>query len=115
MDRYVAFLHKRNSGGWGVSFPDFPGCIATGDDWNAAAENAAEALQFHVEGLLEDKVAIPAPRSPEELLADRKLKENVKGAIITLVPLLPPAGKPERINITVDSNLLRTIDDAANA
>src|SRR5258706_9250468 len=115
MDRYVALMHPRRSGGYGVSFPDFLGCITVGKDWETAVDTAAEALRFHVDGMQEDKLPIPRPRTPEQIQADPSLKENLKGAVLTLVPLLPPAGKPERINITMDTNLLRTVDAAAEA
>jgi predicted RNase H-like HicB family nuclease len=113
MRRYIALLHRRNAGGYGVSFPDFPGCISAGDDWEKATTNGADALRFHVEGMLADGVKLPKARSPEELMADRTLAEWFEGAIITSIPLLPPSGKPVRVNVMLDSVLLHEIDRAA--
>lgn len=28
---YVAFIHRDKEPGFGISFPDFPGCISAGD------------------------------------------------------------------------------------
>ena len=115
MQRYVALLHRDNHGGYAVSFPDFPGCIGAGDTWEEVADNAAAALRFHVEGMLADGEAIPTPSEPEVLRSDPQFADDFKGAMMMAVPLLPPQGKPERINVTVDSNLLRAVDAAAKA
>jgi predicted RNase H-like HicB family nuclease len=113
MRRYIALLHPDATGGYGVSFPDFPGCISGGDDLAEAADQAAQALRFHVEGMLEDGAPIPEPRSAEAL---RKEKPDwFEGATIALVPLLPPRVGVERLNISLDRNLLREIDGAAKA
>src|SRR5579871_4203882 len=113
MRRYVALLHPDQDGGYGVSFPDFPGCISGGDDWEDAAAQAAQALRFHVEGMIEDGEKIPDPRGIDDLYEDPETAKWMTGAVAFLVPLLPPRGKAERLNISLDSNLVRVIDDAA--
>jgi predicted RNase H-like HicB family nuclease len=115
MHRYVALLHRDRRGGYGVSFPDFPGCISAGEDWITAVDAAAQALRLHTEGLIADGAAIPVPRSPEALRRDRAFAEDFEDAVVTLVPLLPARGRQERINITMDDNLLHEIDAAAEA
>ena len=47
--RYVSFIH-RDEAGYGVSFPDFPGCVSVGDTVDDAIRHGSEALAFHVEG-----------------------------------------------------------------
>jgi predicted RNase H-like HicB family nuclease len=113
MRRYIALLHRDEEGGYGVSFPDFPGCISAGDDWEKATTAGADALRFHVEGMLEDGAKLPQARSPEELMADRIVADWFEGAIVTSIPLLPPRAKPERVNVMLDSALLHEIDRAA--
>jgi predicted RNase H-like HicB family nuclease len=49
---YIAYLHKTRKSDYGVSFPDFPGCITAGRTLEEARRMAAEALALHVEGLL---------------------------------------------------------------
>ena len=71
---YVAFIH-RNEAGYGISFPDFPGCISVGTTREDALRHGAEALAFHVEGLVEDGSPIPHPRSPRDINADPTLTE----------------------------------------
>ena len=60
--RYVSFIH-RDEAGYGVSFPDFPGCVSVGDTVDDAVRDGSEALAFHVEGLVDDGKAILSPRS----------------------------------------------------
>ena len=43
--RYVAFIH-RDEAGFGVSFPDFPGCVSIGDTVEDAVCHGSEALAF---------------------------------------------------------------------
>ena len=60
--RYVAFLHDDDEPGFGISFPDFPGCVSDGDTVDDALRRGAEALSVHVEGMLADGEPIPQPR-----------------------------------------------------
>jgi predicted RNase H-like HicB family nuclease len=50
--------------GYGVVFPDFPGCVSAGDTIQQAAEMAAEALALHVASMVEDGEALPEPSAP---------------------------------------------------
>jgi len=34
---YIALVHKEKDSAYGVSFPDFPGCISAGDTLEEAA------------------------------------------------------------------------------
>src|SRR5213082_2505660 len=43
---YIAYLHKDRKSDFGVSFPDFPGCITAGRTLEEARRRAAEALSF---------------------------------------------------------------------
>ncbi len=113
MSRYIALIHRGETGGWGISFPDFPGCISAADGFEEVLDAGAQALRFHVEGMIEDGHTIPAARSLESLQADPEFSDDFKDAIVSLVPLLPPRAKPMRVNISLDSNLLLEIDAKA--
>lgn len=115
MNRYVAVLHRADSGGWGISFPDFPGCVSGGDSFDEALNQGAQALRFHVEGMISDGDTVPAPRPVEDLRADPEFAVDFDGAVVAMVPLLPPRGAPVRINVSLDSALLVEIDAAAKA
>jgi len=44
---YIAHLHKDSKSDFGVSFPDFPGCVTAGKSLEEARRKAPEALAFH--------------------------------------------------------------------
>ena len=110
--RYVSFIH-RDDAGFGVSFPDFPGCVSVGDTVDDAVRRGSEALAFHVEGLSDDGDPIPPPRSIDAIKADPDLAEWRRGADFVLVPLLLDRGSSRRVNISLDRGLLEAIDDEA--
>lgn len=111
--RYVAFIHKDPDTGYGVSFPDLPGCIAVGDTAAKALDSAAEALAFHIKGMEEDGDAIPEPRELDDILADPALEEDRVGAMFASVPLVRDLGSTTRINVSLDLGLLGAIDSEA--
>ena len=110
--RYVSFIH-RDGAGYGVSFPDFPGCVSVGDTVDEAVRHGCEALAFHVEGLVADGARIPPPRSIDAIKADADLADWRQGADFVLIPLLLDRGSSRRVNISLDRGLLEAIDDEA--
>jgi predicted RNase H-like HicB family nuclease len=48
--------------------PDLPGCVATGATIKEAENEIREAIKFHIEGMKEDRLPIPAPRSAVEYI-----------------------------------------------
>jgi predicted RNase H-like HicB family nuclease len=58
---YIAYLHKDSDSDYGVSFPDFPGCITAGKTLDEASRMAGEALALHIQGMIEDGDAVPEP------------------------------------------------------
>ena len=110
--RYVAFLHD-DEPGVGISFPDFPGCVSDGETVDDALRRGAEALSFHVEGMMADGEPIPQPRSLHDIRADKTLAEWRDGATIAFVPLILDKGSPRRVNVWLDAGLLSAIDEEA--
>jgi predicted RNase H-like HicB family nuclease len=113
MIRYIALFHTSPDGGWGVMFPDFPGCISAGDTYEEAMKSGMEALSGHVALMRADGDPIPTPRSLESIRAEAEDWIEWDGAITGLVPLLPPSGTV-RLNISMDQRLLTRIDAAAH-
>jgi len=111
MRSYIALIHKDPRSEFGVSFPDFPGCISAGATLDEARTNAEEALAFHVEGMAEDGDAIPEPSSLEQIMAD---PEN-RDAVAVLIPLREQAARTVRVNITLPEATLAEIDRYAEA
>ena len=46
--------------------PDLPGCVATGESVQEVEVSIREAISFHLEGLREDGLPVPAPASVVE-------------------------------------------------
>ena len=110
--RYVSFIH-RDEAGFGVSFPDFPGCVSVGATIDDAVRQGSEALAFHVEGLVDNGEVIPTPRSIDAIKADPELADWRRDADLVLIPLLLDRGSSRRVNISLDRGLLEAIDDEA--
>jgi predicted RNase H-like HicB family nuclease len=58
---YVAILHKDPDSDFGVSFPDFPGCITAGRTLEEAREMAHQALAGHIAVMREGGDPVPDP------------------------------------------------------
>ena len=110
--RFVAFLHT-DGDGWGISFPDLPGCVSDGATEDEALARGEAALAFHVEGMREDGETLPEPRPLGAIMADPTLAEWRDGALIAYVPLLRDLGSPRRVNVSLDAGLLDAIDREA--
>ncbi len=112
MQHYIALVHGE-PGAYGISFPDFPGCISAGATVEEAVSQGIEALHLHLEGMVEDGTSVPAPSTVEAIRANPEFAEEIDGAVVTLVPVVTPAGKPLRINVSLDEALVAQIDKAA--
>ena len=63
--RYAIVIEKAESN-YSAYVPDLPGCVATGSTVEEAESQIREAIEFHLEGMREDGIAIPAPVSKVE-------------------------------------------------
>lgn len=83
---YVAFLHKDRKSDFGVSFPDFPGCVTAGKTLDEARRLAPEALALHIRGMVEDGEPIPKPSTLDDLSNDPAMKHAVAFLVSVEVP-----------------------------
>jgi predicted RNase H-like HicB family nuclease len=60
--RYAIVIEKA-AGNYSAYVPDLPGCVATGATIEEVDAQIREAIEFHLEGLREDGLSIPAPES----------------------------------------------------
>lgn len=65
--QYLVVIEKGASS-YGAYVPDLPGCIAVGETREEVSRLIHEAIEFHVEGLLENGQPIPPPASQPELV-----------------------------------------------
>lgn len=96
LSAYLALIHKEVRSDYGVSFPDFPGCITAGSTLDEARATAAEALAFHVEGMIEDGEALPAPSALEAVMRER----NNRDAVSLIVDVSERLASTARVDIT---------------
>lgn len=104
---YIALIHKEENSDYGVSFPDFPGCISAGETLEEAKSMAQEAVINHINLLKEMHEQVPAPTTLEEIMS---CPEN-RSAIAFLVEV--PSSHTVRINITLPEDVLSIIDRRA--
>ena len=62
MVKYLVVFEKTNTG-YSAYVPDLPGCIATGRNKSIVEKNIIEAIQFHLEGMKEEKIKIPLSKT----------------------------------------------------
>ena len=60
--RYAIVIEKADSN-YGAYVPDLPGCVSTGETIDEVKQNIAEAVEFHIQGLIEDGEPVPPPTS----------------------------------------------------
>ncbi|HYB10887.1 MAG TPA: type II toxin-antitoxin system HicB family antitoxin [Alphaproteobacteria bacterium] len=83
MRYYVAIVHKDPDSDFGVSFPDFPGCITAGSTLSEATDMAIEALSGHIELMAADGDAIPEPSDIGAMMSNLDFNDGF--------PILVPA------------------------
>jgi predicted RNase H-like HicB family nuclease len=106
--RYAAVI-EQSLDGYGVFFPDLPGCTSGGYDLEHAIANAGEALAMHIEGMIEDGQSLPKSTSLDKLTIEPDCEVHA----IALIK----ADGPNRkvcINVTMDAKLLTAIDRVAS-
>lgn len=107
---YIAYLHKDRKSDYGVSFPDFPGCVTAGSTLEEARSMAVEALSLHIAGMQEDGEPLPEASTLDDLRDDPAMKD----AVAFLVEVTGPE-KTVRFNITARESQLAEIDNRARA
>src|SRR5262245_30900507 len=114
MDQFTYALVHEEDGAYGVSFPDFPGCVYGGRNLEEALARGRETLDFDIAGIDEDGERVPWPRSLTAVKAYPICVEHSKSAAIVAVPIQLP-GRAVRVNVSIDEGLLLSIDQAAQA
>jgi predicted RNase H-like HicB family nuclease len=109
--KFLVVLHTDDGEHYGVTVPDLPGCFSSGDSLDQALLNVHEAIDMHVETLIEDGHGIPLCQS---LTVHRKNKAYKNGVwAVVDAPIEKYLGPAEKINITVPRVMLARIDEFA--
>ncbi len=61
--RKYAVVVERGPNNYSAYVPDLPGCITTGKTLEDVERNIREAIELHLEGMVEDGEPIPEPTS----------------------------------------------------
>jgi predicted RNase H-like HicB family nuclease len=62
MRKYAAVI-ERGPNNYSAYVPDLPGCVTTGKTIEEIKTNIREAIELHLEGLMEDGTPVPEPSS----------------------------------------------------
>ena len=62
-------IYEKSSTGWAAYVPDLPGVVTTGATKTEVRSLIQEAIEFHLDGLKEDRLPIPEPSSEAEVIS----------------------------------------------
>ena len=65
--RKYLVVDEKTKTGYTAYVPDLPGVIATGKTKSIIEKNIFDAIQFHIEGLKEEKLRIPKAQAESEV------------------------------------------------
>ena len=105
MPRYYPAIVERAADGFGVFFPDLPGCTSAGATLQEAVRNAEAALQAHIDLASEHGEAVPDPSELDAVASEPDVVEAARVLVRTDVP-----GRSVRVNITLPEDLLAAVD-----
>jgi predicted RNase H-like HicB family nuclease len=87
---FIAVIFEVPDVGFGIAFPDMPGCIASAATFDEAWGAAAAALTIHLDQMTRDGAVIPTPSSFTGVLAKRQYRT---GVAIRVHPSETPASR----------------------
>lgn len=96
---YLAVFEPTETG-YSVYFPDLPGCVSYGEDFDAAQKQANEALELHIYGMEKDGDEISIPSKTPQVDP-----ETIAGYIVSPVTIFPDLVRTELDNRAVKTNL----------
>jgi predicted RNase H-like HicB family nuclease len=107
---YIAFI-STDGPVLGVVFPDFPGCVSAGKDFEDAVRMAHEALSGHVDCMRNAHLEIPEPRNMEQIKETWEDWPDWKNSeYTTALVALVPNHETRKYTISMDSSLMARID-----
>jgi predicted RNase H-like HicB family nuclease len=62
MKRYLIVIEQTGSS-YSAYAPDLPGCVSTGMTRDEVEKNMREAIEFHIDGLVEEGFPVPQPQA----------------------------------------------------
>lgn len=59
LTEYTIIIHPAEEGGFWVEVPTLPGCFSQGESIEEAIKNIKEAIELHIEALIEENEPVP--------------------------------------------------------
>jgi predicted RNase H-like HicB family nuclease len=105
---YPIVIHKDKKSDYGVTVPDLPGCFSAGSTMDEALAMAREAIELHLEGLIEEGMPIP----DANLIEAHRRNADYAGGTWAMVEFDPAhlRTRSKRVNITLPVGVLESID-----
>ena len=97
---YFGIFEPLASVGYSVYFPDLPGCVSYGENYERAMHEAKDALGLHLYGMEKDGEIIPQPS--DHPLVD---PETLSGFLVSPVTVFPDLVREELDTRSVKTNL----------
>ena len=113
MMNYPIVIHKERGSDYGVTVPDLPGCFTAGRTLDEALAMAQEAVELHLEGLIEHGEVVPRPGTIEDCSRSPRYKGGT-WAVVSVSPARLRL-KAKRINISIPKRVLEAVDRFAEA
>lgn len=77
--KYVVVVEKSKTG-FGAYVPDLPGCVATARTRARVLSLIRQAIAMHIDGLVEDGIAVPKPSAAATTVALPVVRKRRKAA-----------------------------------
>jgi predicted RNase H-like HicB family nuclease len=113
MHRYIALIDGK-AGGYGVSFPDLPGCVAMAPSIDEAFLRAADALREFEADVTVAGASMPPPATAERLRESPEVAAALRdGATLVSVPLVRETARSVKANLSINAGVLAALDAEA--
>jgi predicted RNase H-like HicB family nuclease len=80
---YPVAIHKDAGSDFGVTVPDLPGCFSAGKTLDDALANVREAIELHIESLIDAGEPVPRPSPLDAHVGDPALRGAVWAIVST--------------------------------
>ena len=110
---YPVVIHKDRKSDYGVSVPDLPGCVSAGATVDEALAMVREAIELHLEGLIEEGGVIPLATPIEKLRTNLSYADGTWAIVNVDESTLRV--KIVRVGITMPLRVLDAIDRHAKS
>ncbi len=105
---FPVVLHSDDAVRFGVTVPDLPGCFSSGDSFDAALTSVKEAIDLHLEGIIEEGDEIPSLKTLAEHRSNPDFSDGIWGVVEVDVSHF--YGQTEQIHVALPRYLLAQID-----